>query len=104
MGFNLARRVITHCTCSSAKLTEKRIKETRDPNSNKSLVSIVDADLSLDVLPNYDAFPLEAQLASGVPINQINPTILSDTPQNVESLVNDIISDKKDTDTTVTNE
>lgn len=104
MGFNLARRVITHCICSSAKLTEKRIKETRDPNTNKSLVSIVDCDLSLDSLPSYDSFPLEAQLVSGVPLSQINPTVLSDSPQNVESLVNEIISDRKVSDTTLIND
>lgn len=92
MGFNLKRRVTSMYSCSSVPLTEKRIKETRDPNTNKSLVSIVDCDLSLDSLPAYDAYPLEAQLASGVPLNQVNPTILSDKPQNVDKVVEKIIT------------
>lgn len=104
MGFNLKRRVTTHCSLDSVKLTEKRLKETRDSDSNKSLVSVVDCDLSLDTLPPYDSFPLEAQLASGIPLNQINPTILSDTPQNVETLVDNIISDKNSSATTSNND
>lgn len=97
MGFNLKRRVPTPYSCSTTKLTEKRMKEVRDPNTNKSLVTLCDCDLSQDVLPEYDAFPLEAQLASGVPLTAVNPTVLSDAPQNVESLVEQIITDKKDT-------
>lgn len=93
MGFNLKRRVPTYHLCSTAKLTEKRIKESRDPDTNKSIVTIVDADLSQDVLPDYNSFPLEAQIASGVPLNLVNPTILSDAPQNVDKLVESIITD-----------
>lgn len=93
MGFNLKRRISAHCSCTSAPLTEKRIMESRDPDTNKSIVTIVDADVSQDVLPEYDAFPLEAQLASGVPLTQVNPTVLSDQPQNVEKLVDQILSD-----------
>lgn len=104
MGFNLKRRCTTINSCSSTPLIEKRIKESRDPDSNKSIVTIVDADLSLDVLPDYNAFPLEAQLASGVPLNQVNPTVLSDSPDNVETLVNNIISDNKTSDNTDTNQ
>lgn len=104
MGFNLNRRCTTINLCSSTHLTEKRIKESKNPDTNKSLVSIVDCDVSLDVLPEYDAFPLEAQLASGVPLNHVNPTVLSDQPQNVESLVDTIISDKNFSETSNTNE
>lgn len=99
MGFNLKRRTTTINSCSSSHLTEKRIKEVRDPDSKKSIVSIIDADLSLDVLPDYDAFPLEAQLASGVPLQQVNPTVLVDKPDNVDKIVDTLISDTAISDT-----
>lgn len=91
MGFNLNRRFKPIIT-GSQKLSEKQLKETVD--DGKTIVSVVDVPLDSISLPDYDAFPLEAQLASGVPLQKINPTILDDTQNShVDEIVNNIISE-----------
>lgn len=99
MGFNLNRRCTPVVLDSiQTDVVEKQLKETK--SSRGSILSVVDVDTLNYPLPDYDAFPLEAQLASGVPLQQINPSVLSDVPENVESAINHIISDspvEKDT-------
>lgn len=91
MGFNLNRRFKPIIT-GSKKLSEKQLKETIC--DGKTIVSVVDVPLDSLNLPDYNAFPLEAQLASGVPLQRINPTILDDTQNShVDEIVNDIISE-----------
>lgn len=91
MGFNLNRR-FKPIILDSPKLSEKQLKETIQ--DGKSLVSVVDVPFDSVHLPDYDAFPLEAQLASGVPLQRINPTILDDTNNShVDEIVNNIISE-----------
>lgn len=91
MGFNLNRRFEPIIT-GSEKLSEKQLKET--VVDGKTIVSVVDVPLDSINLPDYDAFPLEAQLASGVPLQKINPTILDDTQNShVDEIVNTIISE-----------
>lgn len=95
MGFNLNRRFKPIIT-ESQKLSEKQLKETID--DGKTIVSVVDVPLDSINLPDYDAFPLEAQLASGVPLQQINPTILDDTQHShVDEIVNNILSETDNT-------
>lgn len=95
MGFNLNRRYKPIIT-GSPKLSEKQLKETVD--NGKTIVSVVDVPLDSVHLPDYDSFPLEAQLASGVPLQRINPTILDDTQNShVDEIVNTIISETKNT-------
>ena len=91
MGFNLNRRFKPIIT-GSKKLSEKQLKET--VANGKTIVSVVDVPLDSINLPDYDSFPLEAQLASGVPLQKINPTILDDTQSShVDEIVNTIISE-----------
>lgn len=95
MGFNLNRRFKPIIT-GSKKLSEKQLKETI--SDGKTIVSVVDVPLDSISLPDYDSFPLEAQLASGVPLQKINPTILDDTQNShVDQIVNDIISETQNT-------
>lgn len=91
MGFNLSRRFTPRVILDQPVYSEKRLKET--VADGKTIVSVVDCDLSHDSLPAYDAFPLEAQLASGVPINQVNPAVVTDnSPSSVASKVEKIIT------------
>lgn len=95
MGFNLNRRY-QPIISDSAKLSEKQLKESIE--DGKTIVSVVDVPLESIALPDYDSFPLEAQLASGVPLQRINPTILDDTQNShVDEIVNNIISETQNT-------
>lgn len=58
-----------------------------------SIVDVVNSDGVDDSIPKPSDYTLESLLAAGVPLDKVNPTVLSSQPSNVEDRINDIIKD-----------